>query len=115
MPNEKIFAIVSEISAALQRLLDSGETHMIFLEKIGLTEPEQVELLQELGEGDLKISLSNLDEPVDWYETAMSGVWVATFRNHRDEAILRTIEVCYYPSLAASQKEDIEQNLKGMH
>ena len=115
MPNVKINAIIHEISAALENLLETGKTHIIFLGKIGLTEPEQVELLQELGEGELKISLSKLDEPVDWYESALSGVWVGTFRNHRDEAVLRTIEVCYYPSIAASQKEDIKETLKGLN
>ncbi|MDO5043700.1 MAG: hydrogenase expression/formation C-terminal domain-containing protein [Coriobacteriia bacterium] len=109
--NPRIMAILTELKEALSNFASSGKTHRIFLGSIGLPEPEQVELLELLGEGELSIDLKNLDEPVTWYETNYAGIWVGTFRNLRGEAILRTIEVCAYPELAASQQEDVNAAL----
>ena len=68
---------------------------------------EQVEVLETLGRGDVTIHLKDTDQPVEWYESTIRGVWIGTFRNGRDEAILYTIEVCRYPELAGAYDEDI--------
>ncbi len=111
MANFRIAAVLSELHAALERCLTSGENYTIYLGKTGLLETEQVELLKKLGEGSMHLKMSNTDEPAEWYESLISGIWVGTFKNHRGEAILRTIEVARFPEIASAQNYDIEQSL----
>ncbi len=111
MADLRIAAVLSELHAALERCLTSGENYTIYLGKTGLLETEQVELLNKLGEGSIHLKMSNTDEPAEWYESLISGIWVGTFKNHRGEAILRTIEVARFPEIASAQNYDIEQSL----
>ena len=103
MQNEfgRVQAVFQELKNAMQHLRQTGETYT------GLTMEEQVEVLETLGRGDVTIHLKDTDQPVEWYESTIRGVWIGTFRNGRDEAILYTIEVCRYPTLAGAYDEDI--------
>lgn len=101
-------AILRELQLALKRLRETGETHTIYIEKTGLTMEEQVEVMETLGRGNITIIFTETDQPVEWYETQFSGIWLGTFRNARDEAIVYTLEVGRYPSLCGAFDEDIE-------
>mgnify|MGYP004445442287 FL=1 len=92
----------------MQALKDTGATYSVYVEKTGLTDEEQVEVYETLGKGPITIDLSETEQPVKWYETQFSGIWVGTFKNHRDENILHTIEVCKYPTIAGAFEEDME-------
>lgn len=109
MQNEfgRVQAVFQELKNAMQHLRQTGETYTIYVENTGLTMEEQVEVLETLGRGDVTIYLKDTDQPVEWYESTIRGVWIGTFRNERDEAILYTIEVCRYPTLAGAYDEDI--------
>ena len=109
MQNEfgRVQAVFQELKNAMQHLRQTGETYTIYVENTGLTMEEQVEVLETLGLGDVTIHLKDTDQPVEWYESTIRGVWIGTFRNGRDEAILYTIEVCRYPTLAGAYDEDI--------
>ena len=65
--------------------------------------------METLGRGHITITFSETDQPVEWYETRFSGIWVGTFRNGRDEAIVYTVEVARYPSLCGAYEEDMEE------
>lgn len=108
----KVLSVLSELQHALKALSEKDETYALFLGTTGLNEPEQVEVLNRLGEGDISIEMHNTDEPARWYETLYRGIWVGTFHNHRGEATLRTIEVTRFPEIPASQPEDIEDAIK---
>lgn len=101
-----IKAILWELQTALKNLRETGETHTIYIEKTGLT-MEEVEVMETLGRGTITINFTETDQPVEWYETQFSGIWLGTFRNPRDEAIVYTIEVGRYPSLCGAFDEDI--------
>lgn len=103
----RLQAIFNELKVAMKNLRETGETYTIYVEKTGLTMEEQVELLETLGRGDVTINLKDTDQPVEWYESTIRGVWIGTFRNGRDEAILYTVEVGRYPELAGAFDEDI--------
>ncbi len=107
-------AVLQEIQGAMERLISTGETYTIYVASTGLGEAEQMELLTALGQGDIQIHYTETDQPVEWYETSFHGVWVGTFKNIRDEASVVTIEVCYYPSVAGSYKEDIQEGIESM-
>lgn len=112
MQDMRIASVLTELQQALDNLLTNSESYTIFLGNTGLIELEQVALLESLGEGDIHISMTNTDEPIEWYETLYPGIWVGTHHNHRGESVLRTIEVNFFPEIAGSQSWDIQNSLK---
>lgn len=100
--------ILMEVHNALKNLIATGETYTIYVGTTGLSEEEQVEVLETLGRGDITITFKETDQPVEWYETAFRGIWVGTYRNGRDEAVTYTIEVARYPEVAGAYPEDME-------
>lgn len=67
-------AVLNELRLALKNLRETGETYSIYIEKTGLTEEEQVEVLETLGRGHITISFNETDQPVEWYESQFSGI-----------------------------------------
>lgn len=105
-------AVLKELRHALQNLKDNGQNYSLYIEKTGLTDEEQVEVLETLGKGSIEIDFTETEQPVSWYETQFSGIWVGTFKNHRDQNMLHTVEVCRYPELAGAYEEDMETALE---
>lgn len=105
-------AILMELIQALKDLYEKGEEHIIYINKLPLSEEDREVLLDILGEGQVKISLSSKVQPVEWRETGISGIWIGVFYDRENKPILETIEVCYFPKLAQAQKEDVEEAIK---
>lgn len=101
-------AILLELYSALKKLKTTGETYTIYTANTGLTEEEQVEVLETLGRGKVTITFTETDQPASWYESAFSGIWIGEYNNARDEVMAYTIEVARYPMIAAAFDEDIE-------
>lgn len=100
-------AVLNELRQALKQLRETGETYSIYIEKTGLSDEEQVEVLETLGRGHITITFNETDQPVEWYETQFSGIWVGTYKNGRDDSILHTVEVSRYPDVVGAFDEDI--------
>ena len=100
-------AVLNELRLALKNLRENGETYSIYIEKMGLTEEEQVEVLETLGRGHITINFNETDQPVEWYESQFSGIWIGTYKNGRDDSILHTVEVSRYPEVVGAYDEDI--------
>ena len=100
-------AVLNELRLALKNLRENGETYSIYIEKTGLTEEEQVEVLETLGRGHITINFNETDQPVEWYESQFSGIWGGTYKNGRDDSILHTVEVARYPEVVGAFDEDI--------
>ena len=103
-----VSAVLNELKLALNTLRTMGKGYSIYVEKTGLSEEEQVEVLEALGQGTIKIVFTETDQPVEWYETRFSGIWVGVYKNGRDDSILHTIEVAKYPEVAGAYTEDME-------
>lgn len=101
-------AVLKEIQAAMKHLLETGENYSLYLHSTGLTEEEQVTLMETLGKGKITISFTETDQPAEWYETNFPGVWVGNYFNQRDDVMVYSVEVCRYPMVAGSFDEDIE-------
>lgn len=99
--------VLNELRQALKQLRETGETYSIYIEKTGLSDEEQVEVLETLGRGHITIAFNETDQPVEWYETQFSGIWVGTYKNGRDDSILHTVEVSRYPDVVGAFDEDI--------
>ncbi|MCI7694089.1 hydrogenase expression/formation C-terminal domain-containing protein [Veillonella caviae] len=100
-------AVLNELRQALKQLRETGKTYSIYIEKTGLSDEEQVEVLETLGRGHITITFNETDQPVEWYETQFSGIWVGTYKNGRDDSILHTVEVSRYPDVVGAFDEDI--------
>ena len=53
-------AVLNELRLALKKLRETGETYSIYIEKTGLTEEEQVEVLETLGRVILRLTSMKL-------------------------------------------------------
>lgn len=108
---DKIKAVVNEIGAALENLEQSGRGRTIFTNRMGLTPEEQEKLRDLLGKGDITIKLNNTAEPAEWQESGISGVWYGVFYDQGGAPLLETLEIGFFPEVAASQPEDIVQGI----
>jgi hydrogenase-1 operon protein HyaF len=105
-------AILNEILQALKDLYEKGEEHIIYINKIPLTEEDRLAILDALGEGQVKIRLESKTQPAEWRETGVYGVWIGVFFDRDNKPILETIEITTFPRMASSQREDIEESIR---
>ena len=56
-------AVLNELRQALKQLRETGATYSIYIEKTGLAEEEQVEVLETLGRGHITITFNETDHP----------------------------------------------------
>ncbi len=103
--------LLNEIKYALTELKNEGKKRTINLSNFPLTYEEAKFLDETLGRGSIKIIYESSELTV-WQETKISGVWWGEYRNSSGKIILRTIEITFYPELAMSQIEDIEEGIK---
>lgn len=105
-------AVLVEISEALQRFIAKGETWSIFTNKMSLSPEERQEIRDFLGLGSVTIKLSGSDEPAEWKESGIAGVWYGVFYDQSNNPILETIEIGAFPQVPAAQIEDVKGNLE---
>lgn len=101
-------AVLAEIQAALENLAETGETHTLFINKMGLNQQDREAIHDYLGQGSVRVKLENTDEPAEWLESGVSGVWFGVFLDHNDRPILETVEIACFPTIAGAQMEDIQ-------
>lgn len=108
---DKIKAVVNEIGTALENLHKSGQGRTLFTNRMGLTNEEQETLRDLLGRGDITIKLNNTAEPAEWQESGISGVWYGVFYDQGGNSLLETLEISFFPEVAASQPEDLVEGI----
>ena len=102
-------AVLAEIGAAVRRLRDTGETATVFIDKMGLSQEDREAVHAFLGTGGVTIRFDGTEEPVEWRESGVAGVWYGVFFAKSGNPMLETVEIARYPALAAAQQEDIGQ------
>lgn len=105
-------AVVIEISEALQRFIDHGETWTIFTNKMSLSSEDRQGIRDFLGMGSIKIKLTDSDEPAEWVESSVSGVWYGVFYDQIEQPILETIEIGKFPQIPSAQIEDVKAGIE---
>nr|WP_320145428.1 hydrogenase expression/formation C-terminal domain-containing protein [uncultured Anaeromusa sp.] len=103
-------AVLEEVRQAYAALQEHGQGHTLFLDKIPLTAEERQAISDFLGQGKLTIKLEDALEPVQWRETAFSGIWQGVYCNLQDTPVLETLEIAWYPELASAQREDVDKD-----
>ncbi|NPB06526.1 MAG: hydrogenase expression/formation protein [Aquificae bacterium] len=104
--------ILKEILAALEELYKEGKEHTIFINKLPITDEDRELLLDVLGRGQVSITYRSKTQPAEWWETSLYGVWVGVIKDRDGKVILETIEVTYFPKLAAAQPEDVKESVE---
>lgn len=102
--------LLNEIRHALMELKNEGKKRAINLSNFPLSNDEAKFIDEALGKGSVKIIYEGTELTI-WQETKISGVWWGEYRNSNGKIILRTIEITFYPELAMSQVEDIEDGI----
>jgi len=104
--------ILREILIALKELYEKGEEHIIYINKLPLTQKDRELILDVLGRGQVRIYYSSKTQPAEWWETGIYGVWVGVIKDRDGKPILETVEITYFPKLASAQREDIRESIK---
>jgi hydrogenase-1 operon protein HyaF len=100
--------VLSEILAALKNLAEEGEEYTIFIDKMGLSAAERQDIRDIIGVGGVRINYDSTSQPVEWLESATSGIWFGVFYDQNRNPMMETIEICRFPQIAAAQAEDIK-------
>lgn len=110
VPTGNVLPLLHEIRHALERWLDSGEDYAIDLRGIPMAPGEEAQLIETLGEGEIRADLS-LTGKSEVLETRFPAVWLVTHYNTDDRIVGRYIEVCEMPAILKSQTEDVRGGL----
>jgi hydrogenase-1 operon protein HyaF len=103
-------AILYEISALLQQLLETGEDGIIDLNTIPLS-PQDYQYLEDvLSQGEVEATVSTLGLSTI-FETRFTGVWWIKHFDENDQLVTELIEVTHIPAILKSAPRDIEDGL----
>lgn len=104
--------ILYEIQKALEDFIKTGENHIIYTNKIPLSEEDKEFLLDVLGEGSIKIEYKSKREYITFKETSLIGVWLGVVHDVEKKPILEILEINSFPFMLQAPKEDMEESIK---
>ncbi len=104
-------ALLREIAEMTRRLLGNNESSAIDLQALPLTPADLDWLREQLGEGEIAISL-DADGVSSLNETACPGVWWITHRNPMGAVVSEFIEVAFVPEVVKAHRDDVEIGLE---
>ena len=104
-------ALLSEIAALLQKLVDRDEAGVIDLKSLPFAPGEYEQLREALGQGELSARLDALGAS-EIIETRFPGVWWLTHYNVEGDIVADAIEVTLLPEILKSQPADVRAGLE---
>ncbi|WP_461871706.1 hydrogenase expression/formation protein [Hydrogenobaculum sp.] len=104
--------ILYEITKALEDFIKTGENHIIYTNKIPLSEEDKEFLLSVLGEGSIKIEYKTKREYITFKETSLIGVWLGVVHDVEKKPILEILEINSFPFMLQAPKEDMEDSVR---
>jgi len=109
-----VLPVLKEITDALEQLLQGGEPHFIYTNKMPFS-PEDIQLLSDLfRRGEVEITDNTTNNKSVVYNTRYPGVWVTTLwgRTLEFTPILEIVEINWYPQVVAFPPEDVAQGVR---
>jgi hydrogenase-1 operon protein HyaF len=103
-------ALLRELLAYLQALVECGECQTIDLHGLPLDETGQQWLKDRLGRGEVVATLDSMGQSTV-YETTFSGIWWVSHHDPEGKLISEFLEVCWIPGILQSQRADVEHSL----
>ena len=108
-----VLPLLHEISHALSRLLDTGESTTIDLRGLPMAPGEQERLIDFLGKGEISVQMDALGNS-EIIETSFPGVWLIVHYNSNQEIMGKFIEITRMPAILETQAEDVEDALAAL-
>lgn len=105
-------AVLAEVQENLKHFFEHGQSWSIFTNKMSLTPEDRQDIRDFLGQGSVKIHLTDSAEPAEWMESGTPGVWYGVFYDQTHNPILETIEIGAFPQVPSAQKEDIKHGIE---
>lgn len=106
-----IRALLSEITARLEKLVESGMTGSIDLNSLPFAPGEYEQLRQTLGQGEVSARIEAIG-PSEITETRYSGVWWVTHYNVEGDIVADMLEIAHIPEILKSQPDDVHAGLE---
>lgn len=107
-------AVLHEIHALLEGLLETGEGGTIDLRALPPLGPAGYGLLRDrLAQGEVSALIDGVSR-TEIRETAYPGVWWITHRNQKNEIVTELIEVTKVPEILKSPADDVRTGLARM-
>ena len=101
-----VVAILRELEAALQALIEHGTRHVIDLSAMPLPMCDRQALEAALGEGELRMDLQALGHS-RIRESSLPGIWWLRHEGPDGRLLAEHIEVATVPSIVAAHAEDL--------
>lgn len=115
MPEEysvgNIRALLAEIAARMDTLIENGETGMIDLNSLPLAPGEYEQLRQTLAQGEVTARIEAIGAS-EITETRYPGVWWVTHYNVEGDIVADLLEIAHIPEILKSQPADIVEGLE---
>ena len=108
-----IAALLSEVSAKLAEIVESGTTFRIDLRRLPLPAGGTAALRDFLGSGQVEASFRGVGSCIV-SETAVAGVWWGQQYNTGGDLVGEFIEIAYVPELLKCETAEIEQAVKNL-
>lgn len=99
-------ALLHEISILMERLAETGETGAIDLKSLPLTDLERHELVEKLGEGEVRAAISAAGTSTI-FETQFAGVWCVRHEDLAGGVTVEQIAVARVPEMLLAHPADI--------
>ncbi|MGA7593635.1 MAG: hydrogenase expression/formation C-terminal domain-containing protein [Gallionella sp.] len=109
-----IRALLAEIAARLERLVNDGTPGSIDLNSLPFAPGEYEQLRQTLGQGEVTAHIEAIG-PSEITETRFPGVWWVTHYNVEGDIVADMLEIATIPEILTSQPDDIRTGLALLH
>jgi len=106
-----IRALLAEIAACLERLVQNGEAGMIDLNSLPFAPGEYEQLHQSLGQGEVSARIEAIGAS-EIIETRYPGVWWVTHYNVEGDIVADMLEIAQIPEILKSQTVDISEGME---
>lgn len=103
-------ALLHEIAALLERLIETGEAAAIDLRGLPLAPADYALLEEALGPGEVQVEIQAAGL-TSVRETGVGGVWWVKHHNARDEVAGELIEVTHVPEILKTHPADAARGL----
>ena len=106
-------AVLHEVATLLDALAQRGETGVIDLGGMPLSQADKTWLIEKLGQGEVEVML-DLAGASQIRETAFHGVWWLIHRNENNVVSGEFIEVNRVPDLVLAHADDIRRSAESL-
>ena len=105
--------LLHEVRHALAQFIDSGESSVIDLRSLPMTDEDWHELEAALGRGEVEATL-DAGGTSTVRETLYPGVWLVEHAGEGGVVTARFIEITEIPAILRSQPEDVKEALEAL-